>query len=171
MDPTYPANKCLYCTQIETSDHIFKCQFTQLRCTFIFQQIVNQIDHNFPNYQTITTTILNQPETHPAILKGLIPSSWTQSCNTTTPKDITIKVIEIVNWLINAFRKTIWHEWCTQWKQWEKRQLSPQTQDPTATNSILATITNTPLTQSQTNQIIDQILRQKRKNQSLFATL
>src|SRR5206468_12804755 len=85
------------------------------------------------------------------------------------------KAIEIANWLINAFRKTIWQEWCTQRKKWEKRHLQHRTHitttsttQPTSTSLIQPTSTSSTPNQQQTNQIIDQILCQKRKKPTLI---
>src|SRR4051812_41829243 len=55
---TYPTTQCLYCDQVETSDHVFRCNFATRRLDIILIQITQQIDDQHYKKNVIMNTLL-----------------------------------------------------------------------------------------------------------------
>ena len=136
-DPSYPTTKCLYCTAPETTAHVLVCTRTKINLTTILVNLHSQLDHNL-DPTPINNTFFHPDARHQAyLIRGLVPKLWTS--NSKTPKETRQAAANLINTIINLFRKLIWNPWCQERKKWERRQTATKTTQETpfkASNDI-----------------------------------
>jgi hypothetical protein len=120
-DPDYPSDTCIHCNQIETTEHILTCNFTTTKLSIILTNISQQLEEPL-DIATISNDLLQCNKYQGHLIKGLIPVSWTTNTNHHQTDSTTIrkKAANLINTIIEQFRKLIWNPWCKMRKQWER---------------------------------------------------
>ena len=83
----------------------------------------SQLDHNL-DPAPISNTFFQPDARHQAhLIRSLVPKLWT--LNSRTLKETRQAAANLINTIINLFRKLIWNSWCQERKKWERRQTPP----------------------------------------------
>jgi ribonuclease HI len=117
-DNQYPSTTCLHCQQQETTKHVLVCLHTKINLTTI---LINLMPQQAPELDPniISATFFHpDPQQQANLIRGLIPKTWTE--HNTATRQTTNAAINLINVIINSFRKLIWNPWCRSRKSWEK---------------------------------------------------